>query len=65
LASAVPCVRADSMDDAVEQAAGIATTGDRVLLSPACASFDMFSSFEHRGQMFVNAVKQLPVGVSS
>ena len=65
LSSVVPCVRADSMDDAVEQAAGIATTGDRVLLSPACASFDMFSSFEHRGQMFVNAVKQLPMGVSS
>lgn len=65
LSSAVPCVRADSMNDAVDQAAGIATTGDRVLLSPACASFDMFSSFEHRGEMFINAVNQLPMGVSS
>jgi UDP-N-acetylmuramoylalanine--D-glutamate ligase len=65
LSSAIPCVRADSMNDAVEQAAGIATTGDSVLLSPACASFDMFASFEHRGEMFISAVKQLSVGVSS
>jgi UDP-N-acetylmuramoylalanine--D-glutamate ligase len=65
LSSAVRCVRADSMNDAVEQAAGIATAGDRVLLSPACASFDMFSSFEHRGEMFVDAVARLQARISS
>jgi UDP-N-acetylmuramoylalanine--D-glutamate ligase len=59
LSSKVLCIRADSMSDAVEQAAQIAVSGDTVLLSPACASFDMFSSFEHRGQVFVDAINGL------
>ena len=65
LSSAVRCVHAKSMIDAVEQAAEMAAVGDRVLLSPANASFDMFSNFEHRGEMFVDAVTRLQVGVSS
>jgi UDP-N-acetylmuramoylalanine--D-glutamate ligase len=65
LSSAVRCIRAKSMCDAVEQAAEVALAGDRVLLSPANASFDMFSSFEHRGEMFVDAVARLQAGVSS
>ena len=64
LSSSVRCVRANSMFDAVEQAAAIAVAGDRVLLSPANASFDMFSSFENRGEIFVDAVIRLQAGVS-
>jgi UDP-N-acetylmuramoylalanine--D-glutamate ligase len=50
------CVRAGSMDEAVEAARGLAETGDVVLLSPGCASFDMFSSAEARGDAFTRAV---------
>ncbi len=49
-------VRADSMADAVLKAKAVAETGDAVLLAPACASFDMFKSFEERGQVFKAAV---------
>ena len=63
--SIIRCVRANSMNDAVEQAAKVAVSGDTVLLSPACASFDMFSSFEHRGEMFVDAVNGLQAEVLS
>jgi UDP-N-acetylmuramoylalanine--D-glutamate ligase len=37
----------------------VAQTGDSVLLSPACASFDMFKNFEHRGQVFTEIVEKL------
>ncbi|WP_305857089.1 UDP-N-acetylmuramoyl-L-alanine--D-glutamate ligase [Balneatrix alpica] len=53
-------VRATSMQEAVEQAAMLAQPGDAVLLSPACASFDMFNHFEHRGEVFMQAVQELP-----
>jgi UDP-N-acetylmuramoylalanine--D-glutamate ligase len=56
LSEAVECLRADTMDDAVEQAGRAAKDGDVVLLSPACASFDMFRDFEHRGREFKKAV---------
>ena len=45
---------------AVELSAELARPGDHVLLSPACASFDMFRGFEHRGEVFVEAVRSLP-----
>lgn len=50
---------ADSMDGAVRISFGSAGSGDIVLLSPACASFDMFSNFEERGKAFKQAVKSL------
>ncbi len=52
-------VRAGSMDDAVEKSLAIAKSGDAVLLSPACASFDMFRSFEERGEVFKKAVLEM------
>jgi UDP-N-acetylmuramoylalanine--D-glutamate ligase len=52
-------LRADSMDDAVRKAHDAARPGDIVLLAPACASFDMFKSFEHRGQVFKEEVRNL------
>jgi UDP-N-acetylmuramoylalanine--D-glutamate ligase len=50
--NAVPCVRSSSMKDAVRAAVSHARSGDTVLLSPACASFDMFENYEHRGNEF-------------
>jgi UDP-N-acetylmuramoylalanine--D-glutamate ligase len=55
----VPVTRASSMDDAVESARSLAKPGDAVLLSPACASFDMFKSYADRGERFAVAVKNL------
>jgi UDP-N-acetylmuramoylalanine--D-glutamate ligase len=57
---AVPVHRARDMDQAVDQAAAVAHAGDTVLLSPGCASFDMFSGYEQRGEKFVTAVQRLP-----
>lgn len=50
---------ADSMEDAVYKSAAEARKGDVVLLSPACASFDMFDNYEHRGKEFKRIVKAL------
>ena len=50
---------ADSMDDAVAKSFALATPGDAVLLSPACASFDMFKNYEDRGEKFCAAVTLL------
>lgn len=52
-------VRAQDMADAVRQSAALAKPGDAVLLSPACASFDMFRNYEHRAEVFVAAVQGL------
>lgn len=57
--SALPCVRAESMAQAVSQARSLALPGDAVLLSPACASFDMFDNYQHRGRVFAELVKQV------
>jgi len=54
-----PSSGAGSMADAVRQAADLGTAGDVVLLSPACASFDMFENYEHRGREFKKAVQEL------
>ncbi|MDP2108897.1 MAG: UDP-N-acetylmuramoyl-L-alanine--D-glutamate ligase [Rhodocyclaceae bacterium] len=51
--------RATDMEQAVHQAQALARMGDAVLLSPACASFDMFRNYEHRAQAFVAAVRSL------
>ena len=48
------------MRRAVAVATRLAAPDGTVLLSPACASFDMFRNFEHRGEAFVEAVKELP-----
>ncbi|MCG8084109.1 MAG: UDP-N-acetylmuramoyl-L-alanine--D-glutamate ligase [Candidatus Thiodiazotropha taylori] len=53
----VELVDAQSMDEAVASAYRLAQPGDRVVLSPACASFDMFSNFEQRGEAFIAAVE--------
>ena len=50
---------ADTLGRAVESAAEIAESGDLVLLSPACASFDMFKDYAHRAQVFIDAVSEL------
>ena len=53
--------RASDMRDAVSRAFRAAQPGDTVLLAPACASFDMFDSFEHRGTAFKKDVKNLQI----
>jgi UDP-N-acetylmuramoylalanine--D-glutamate ligase len=55
----VPHILAADMDEAVARAAEMALPGDRVLLSPACASFDMFSGYAQRGDRFMQAVRRL------
>jgi UDP-N-acetylmuramoylalanine--D-glutamate ligase len=57
--SGVFVVYAKDMDAAVQQAAQLAEQGDAVLLSPACASFDMFRNYEHRAEVFVQAVHRI------
>jgi UDP-N-acetylmuramoylalanine--D-glutamate ligase len=52
-------LRAKDMPDAVRAAYGAAEHGDAVLLAPACASFDMFTSYEHRGRAFKEEVKKV------
>jgi len=61
----VPMERAKDMADAVDRAFAAAAEGDIVLLAPACASFDMFESFEHRGRVFKEEVSSLEFRVSS
>ena len=55
----VPLVQAASMDEAVQLAARSARPSDAVLLSPACASFDMFRDYGHRAAVFRDAVQAL------
>ena len=54
-----PCTVVDSLLEAVLRAFGCAISGDVILLSPACSSFDMFQSYAHRGEVFRQAVEQL------
>jgi UDP-N-acetylmuramoylalanine--D-glutamate ligase len=61
-ASGVPIERAEGMDEAVAAAFRASREGDAVLLSPACASFDMFRNYGHRGEAFAAAVRRLETG---
>jgi len=65
LNGAAPFEHAGDMSDAVAKAFAGAKPGDVVLLAPACASFDMFESFEHRGRAFKETVSSLEFRVSS
>jgi UDP-N-acetylmuramoylalanine--D-glutamate ligase len=57
-AGAAPIVRAADMGEAVSMAAKLGRPGDVVLLSPACASFDMFKGYDHRGDVFAAEVRR-------
>lgn len=59
LQGAVPIIMTDDLSSAVQSATEIARQGDVVILSPACASFDMFKNFEHRGNVFMEMVRGL------
>jgi len=58
-ASGVPLERCATLEQAVARAAQLAQPGDAVLLSPACASFDMFRDYRHRGEVFAAALRAL------
>jgi UDP-N-acetylmuramoylalanine--D-glutamate ligase len=57
-----PVLKAGDMDEAVRIAAKNAQPGDAVLMSPACASFDMYRNYLHRAEAFISAVKKLEKG---
>jgi UDP-N-acetylmuramoylalanine--D-glutamate ligase len=59
LEGAAPLERAGTLDRAVERAFAAAAAGETVLLAPACASFDQFENFEHRGRVFKQLVREL------
>jgi UDP-N-acetylmuramoylalanine--D-glutamate ligase len=63
LAGACPTEEAASLPEAICRGAALAVPGDTVLLSPACASFDMFRDFEQRGDVFRQTVQDLARGV--
>ena len=59
LAGAIPVERVQTLERAVETASQQAKPGDTVLLAPACASFDQFENYEHRGRVFKQLVREL------
>jgi UDP-N-acetylmuramoylalanine--D-glutamate ligase len=61
----IPLLDATSLEDAVQKAFNAAQSGDAVLLSPACASFDMFRNYVHRAEVFVSTVNALKSGVKA
>jgi len=60
LQGALPLIEAGTLASAIDQAFHAAKPGDTILLAPACASFDQFRSFEHRGEAFKQIVNELP-----
>lgn len=64
-ASNVQLIDHNSLENAVAAAANLAVAGDIVLLSPACASFDMFRDYGHRAEVFMNAVQELSMQLTS
>jgi UDP-N-acetylmuramoylalanine--D-glutamate ligase len=62
LLDTLPLLQAGSLEDATRLASSLSSPGDVILLSPACASFDMFKNFEHRGQVFKQTVQSLKNG---
>ena len=64
ISNATSVIRAVSLEAAVVQAHELARSGETVLLSPACASFDMFDNYQHRGDVFMQAVRGLKNNVS-
>jgi UDP-N-acetylmuramoylalanine--D-glutamate ligase len=65
ISGAVPVESVGAMDRAVARAAELAGPGDTVLLAPACASFDQFQNYEHRGRVFKQCVRQIKEGFAS
>jgi UDP-N-acetylmuramoylalanine--D-glutamate ligase len=59
LGDSLPLLRVKTIEEAALRAAELAQNGDAVLLSPACASLDMFKNYEQRGQLFAAAVQGL------
>ena len=59
LKGAAEIVHAETLDNAIRRAAAVAQSGDIVLLAPACASFDQFQSYNHRGRVFKEVVHRL------
>jgi len=57
----VPLINASTLEVAVQEANKLAVSGDLILLSPACASFDMFKDYAHRAQVFVQAINELAI----
>jgi len=65
IGQAAPVTSAQTLESAVRKAADLAVDGDIVLLAPACASFDQFPSYEHRGRVFKELVQSLAALQSS
>ena len=55
----IPYILAENVEQAAEQAFHMSVEGDVILLSPACASWDQYRTFEERGDMFIQAVHRL------
>ena len=55
----VEVVHAETLENALRKASAVAQSGDVVLLAPACASFDQFKNYEHRGKAFKEIVQEL------
>ena len=58
----VPLYHAETMEEAVQRSFELARAGDAVLMSPACASLDMFRNYAHRAEVFIAAVRRIEAG---